>query len=105
MTQLEQLSLDLVVPPAGVLFRQTYDQRFQFRRYPRPAWISFSTEGPFATDQCSMPAKDCVWLEDQHNLIEGVLCVFCGVTEFVCQGCQDDSFWIRYSWRRLYFAL
>ena len=87
MTQLEQLSMDLVVPQACVLFRQTHDQRFQFRRYLRPAWVSFSSEGPFATNQFSMPAKDCVWLEDQHNLIEVVPCVFCGVTEFVCQGC------------------
>jgi hypothetical protein len=76
MTQLEQLSLELVVPPAGVLFCQTHDQRFQFRRYLGPAWNSFSSEGPFATDQFWMPAKDCVWLEDQHNLTEGCLASF-----------------------------
>ena len=105
MPQLEQLPMDLVITPAFVLFRLTHNQGLKLRRYTMSAWISFSSEGPFATHQFSMQAKDFVWLEYQHILIEVVPCVFCGVTEFVYQGCQDDSFWIRYSCRRLYFAL
>jgi hypothetical protein len=33
-----------------------------------------------------------------------VHCAYCGVTEFVGQGCHDDSFWISYSWWRLNFG-
>src|SRR4030066_2251469 len=89
MTQLEQLPMDLVITPACVLFRQTHNQCLKFRRYTGSAWISFSSEGPFATHQFSMPAKDCVWLEDQQDQLESLAGIISGLLVHIRQGCQN----------------
>jgi hypothetical protein len=87
VAKLEQLSLDLVIAPMRILFRQTHNHSFKFRRYTEPAWISFSSKGPFATHQFSMSAKDCFRLEDQEELMEMLARTICGLIELSGQGC------------------
>jgi UDP-N-acetylglucosamine pyrophosphorylase len=51
-----------------------------------------------------MPAKHCVWFEDQHDLMEALACTIRELAVLVREGRQNHSFGIRYPRGCLYFA-
>jgi hypothetical protein len=67
------------------------------------SWLSRGLR--LAANQFLMPAKECVWFEDQHDL-DGDACVHpCGLVNLVGQDCQDYSSGIGNPLGRLSFAL
>jgi hypothetical protein len=69
-TQFEQFALEFARAPPWVLSGQAYDQRFEFRRDPRPAYSWLALKSPLAAHELPMPPQHGFRREQNEALTE-----------------------------------